>query len=101
MAAYPAVVNVLHNQHTWPSAGIVNGLRDRAGRAYYKHHIQAKPSMTVTVTNMHHSGVYMTRRPANRQAWRRGVLVVLGGALVAFVLYWAAAGVLGDDNAQE
>ena len=51
--------------------------------------------MTVTVTNMHHSGVYMTRRPANRQAWRRGVLVVLGGALVAFVLYWAAAGVLG------
>ena len=58
------------------------------------------PSMTVTVTNMHHPGVYMTRRPANRQAWRRGVLVVLGGALVAFVLYWAAAGVLGD-NTQE
>lgn len=58
--------------------------------------------MTVTVTNMHHPGVYMTRRPANRQAWRRGVLVVLGGALVAFVLYWAAAGVLGDNNnAQE
>ena len=56
--------------------------------------------MTVTVTNMHHPGVYMTRRPANRQAWRRGVLVVLGGALVAFVLYWAAASVLGD-NTQE
>lgn len=79
----------------------MNGLRDHAGQAYYKHYLHAKPSMTVTVTNMHHPGVYMTRRPANRQAWRRGVLVVLGGALVASVLYWAAAGVLGDDNAQE
>jgi hypothetical protein len=81
--------------NTWPSAGIVNGLRNHVGQAYYKHHLHAQHSMTVTVTNMHHPGVYMTRRPANRQAWRRGVLVVLGGALVAFVLYWAAAGVLG------
>ena len=47
--------------------------------------------MTVTVTNMHH--VYM-RRPGSRQAWRRGVLIVLGGVLVAAVLFWVTESML-------
>ena len=47
--------------------------------------------MTVTVTNMHH--VYM-RKPSSRQAWRRGVLIVIGGVLVAAVLFWVTESML-------
>lgn len=47
--------------------------------------------MTVTVTNMHN--VYM-RRPSSKQAWRRGVLIVLAGVLIASVLFWVTTSVL-------
>jgi hypothetical protein len=41
--------------------------------------------MTITVSNVQH--IYMRRKSS--QAWRRAVLVALGGTLIAFMLWIA------------